>query len=122
MIEIILTTSRLSGFVNQGSIQVEVLGQLASKIRSGKYSGTIGAPQKLVLVGHSFGSYISHSLLANSPEIADGAALTGLAFAIQSPALIEALNLRVASLKDNKWKGLDSGYLIWDDIYGNINK
>jgi pimeloyl-ACP methyl ester carboxylesterase len=76
----------------------------------------------LVLVGHSFGSFISHGLIAKSPEIADGVILTGLAFAMNSAVSIEAFVLRVAAQQDNKFSDRDDGYVTWADVYANINK
>ncbi|KAH8804377.1 Alpha/Beta hydrolase protein [Xylogone sp. PMI_703] len=114
-------SSSLSGFVNQASIQVEILRQLADFIRHGKYTDHLGVPDHVVLLGHSFGSFISTALLAGAPTSADAAILTGLGFSLDSAVQIESLNLRMASAQDQKWAHLDAGYLTWNDIFGNIN-
>ncbi|KAF2099701.1 alpha/beta-hydrolase [Rhizodiscina lignyota] len=114
-------SSKLSGFVNQISIQVSILAQLAAQIKAGQYTDTIGPPKKLVLVGHSFGSFTTQGLVAAAPEIADAVILTGIGFTMQGGVVIESFDLRVAALKDKKWKGLDNGYVIWDDVYANVN-
>jgi hypothetical protein len=115
------THYRLSGFVNQISIQVSILGQLAAHIKAGQYTDTIGTPKKLVLVGHSFGSFTTQGLVASAPEIADAVILTGISFTLQGGVVIEGFDLRVAALQDKKWKELDNGYVIWDDVYANVN-
>jgi pimeloyl-ACP methyl ester carboxylesterase len=112
---------RLSGFTNQAAIQVNIHDQIAREIRAGKYTGTIGVPKKIVFVGHSYGSAISAATIAGAPGIADGAVLTGLAFAQNFATVTEAMTPRMASIQDKKWKDLDAGYLSWVDIYANIN-
>jgi pimeloyl-ACP methyl ester carboxylesterase len=112
---------RLSGFMNQGSIQVDILIEIANKIRAGNYTGTIGAPKKLIIVGHSFGSAISLSTVAEAPNVADAVVLTGLAFAQNGQVALEALAPRIASTQNAKWNDLDAGYLTSADIWANIN-
>lgn len=68
---------RISGYVNQASIQTAILQELVAYIHKGKYTGELGIPKALVLVGHSFGSVISAAALTATPEIADGLVLTG---------------------------------------------
>ena len=112
---------RLSGFANQGAIQVDILDQIARQIRAGKYTGVIGVPKKIIFVGHSYGSAISTATIAGAPDIADAVVLTGLAFAQNFQVVTEAMAPRIASVQNNKWKYLDAGYLTWTDIYANIN-
>lgn len=107
--------------MNQGAIQVDILDQISKQIRAGKYTGTIGVPKKIILVGHSFGSAISAASVAKTPDIADAVVLTGLAFTQDLAVVTEAMAPRVASFQDKKWKGLDAGYLTSADIYANIN-
>ena len=118
---ILILFCRLSGFINQGSIQVNILDQITRSIRAGKYTGTIGVPKKIIYVAHSFGSSVSTATIAAAPEIADAVVLTGLGFSQNSQVVIEALAPRIASVQDRKWKSLDAAYLTWTDIYSNIN-
>jgi pimeloyl-ACP methyl ester carboxylesterase len=113
---------RLSGYVNQGNIQVDMLVQMAKQLRSGKYTGNIGNPSKIILVGHSFGSAISLSTLASAPEVADAVVFTGLNFLQNFQVVTEAMAPRIASLQNEQWSELDSGYVTWADIYANINR
>ncbi|KAN0104869.1 alpha/beta-hydrolase [Hyaloscypha variabilis] len=114
-------SSTLSGFVNQGTMQVDILDQIARQIRAGNYTGTIGVPKKIVFVSHSYGSAISTATIAGAPDIADAAVLTGLAFAQNFQTVTEAMAPRIASVQDKRWSYLDAGYLTWTDIYANIN-
>jgi len=110
----------VSGYVNQVSIQSAIITQLVALIRSNKFSASVN---KVVLVGHSFGSVISNTVLATDPDLVDGAILTGIAYAPTDTAVsIEALQLRLARLQSpSKWGKLDGGYVSWVDIYANIN-
>lgn len=45
--------------------------QISTAVRSGEYTGTIGKPAKLALMGFSFGSYITYSTIAAMPDIAN---------------------------------------------------
>ena len=114
---------RLSGYVNGLSLQVEVLSHLVKAVRIGRYTGSLGVPKSLVVVGFSFGSFVTNTLVANEPTIMDGAVFTGLGFAPTAFApFLEAYNPRIASFANPKKFGeLDTGYLTWVDIYANIN-
>jgi hypothetical protein len=111
----------LSGFNNQAINQVRILEKLAGLIKNGKYTGTIGIPKKLVLVGHSFGSQIANILMVESPKLADAAILTGYNEDSEADILIEAVAPRIAALQDKKWAHLDPGYVTWVDVYSLIN-
>jgi pimeloyl-ACP methyl ester carboxylesterase len=48
------------------------MGELAKAIRAGKYTANLGKPKSILLVGHSFGSYISQALIASQSDIVEG--------------------------------------------------
>lgn len=52
-------STKLSGFENQLSTGIATLQGLAAELREGKYTGSIGVPEKLALMGFSYGSYIT---------------------------------------------------------------
>ncbi|KAH8650942.1 Alpha/Beta hydrolase protein [Tricladium varicosporioides] len=115
-------SSPVSGYINQASIQVSVLEEISQAIKSGKYTGSLGKPKSLVLVGHSFGSIISCAAVTASPDLADGLILTGFSFnGTNGAGFLEAFQPRIASGEDPKWQALDSGYLTAVDIFSNIN-
>jgi pimeloyl-ACP methyl ester carboxylesterase len=63
----------------------------------------LGTPQSIILIGHSFGSFISNALLRIDPSAADAAILTGLAYvnnATNYALVLEALNPRIASTQN----------------------
>lgn len=116
-----MVIGRISGFVNQGAIQVSILDQITRQIRAGKYTGAVGVPNKIIFVAHSYGSALTQATIAAAPDIADAAVLTGLAFAQNFQVIAEAMAPRVASLQNKKWKALDPGYVTWPDVWANIN-
>jgi alpha-beta hydrolase superfamily lysophospholipase len=66
--------------VNQAAIQEAILTELATAVKSGNYTGSIGTPKSLVLVGHSLGSALTNAVVRTSPMLADGLILTGGSF------------------------------------------
>jgi len=88
-VELMLQATRVSGYdVPQSTVQLAILQQLSSLIRAGNYTGSFGAPSKLVHVGHSYGSLISNGLIATTPGLSDGVILTGISYSkIQEPFL-----------------------------------
>ena len=110
----------VSGYVSQVSIQVAALAELVNLIKSGKFCAPA---QKVVVVGHSFGSVISNKLLVDYPDLVDGAVLTGIGYAVPDSAVsFEAWNPRLARLQSpGRWRQLDGGYVTWVDKFANIN-
>lgn len=101
------------------------MASLAKSLRNGQYTGTIGKPESIVLVGHSFGSITSNNLIAKYPKLVDGAVLTAIAYAPvpdQRNLLIETAAPRIASnISPSQSIDLDTGYLTFADIYAHIN-
>jgi dienelactone hydrolase len=117
-----LTLHRLSGYVNQLSVEVEALGQLVKLVKAGRHTGTVGVPKSVVVIGFSFGSFVTNTLVANEPGLMDGAIFTGLGFAPTAFApFFEAYSPRIASHADPRFAGYDTGVLTWVDLYANIN-
>jgi hypothetical protein len=65
---VLLISRRLSGYVAQIPIQVGVLEQLTNYLRSGSLSlaGNKYTPNKIVLIGHSVGTYIWRLIVFHS--------------------------------------------------------
>jgi len=118
-----ITQNRASGYnESQALTQVAILQQLTTFLRSGKYTGDLGTPSKIVHVGHSFGSYISHLTIATSPQLSDGAILTGIGFTevATAGAFVEAFALRIATEQaPGRWPGRDNEYVTWVDAPAN---
>lgn len=123
--------NRVSGYTNQLPIQIEIATQLIISIKSSKYTGSLGKPDSLVVVGHSFGSAISAGTVAANPEICDALILTGMreqdhhfqksrlgtltnnqegfSYNGSNPVgFVEAAQLRIASSEDPRWRKLDT--------------
>jgi hypothetical protein len=64
-------SSSPSGFVTQESDQQALLSTVVKDIRGGKWTNKIHA-KKIVLVGHSFGSFTSSGLIAAEPDLVEG--------------------------------------------------
>lgn len=97
----------------QFQVEVEVLSALTTYARE-----TAGA-SKVVLVGHSYGSYISAQSAASLTTAVDGLVLTGFSgvFTYFDP-FVAGAGFRVAKLQDpERWADLDLGYLTASDLY-----
>ncbi|KAF2464114.1 alpha/beta-hydrolase [Lindgomyces ingoldianus] len=116
----------LSGYTNQASNQIEILSKMVQEIRKGMYTSTVKA-SKIVLVGHSFGSFISDAMVAQYPGLVEGVVLTGIGFAgltddagPSSRWIPSAFASRIASTVSSAYRSLDSGYLSFGDVYAHI--
>ncbi|KAH7407607.1 Alpha/Beta hydrolase protein [Cadophora sp. MPI-SDFR-AT-0126] len=114
-------SSKVSGYDEpQSTAQLAILQQLTSLVRAGHYTGSFGAPSKVVHVGHSYGSLISNGLIATTPGLSDGAILTGIAYRPNSGAFLKAWGFRIAAHQaPGKWPGLDNNYVTGVDAAGN---
>ncbi|KAK0643896.1 Alpha/Beta hydrolase protein [Cercophora newfieldiana] len=117
-------SSQVSGYVAQLANQVAIATELTRLVKSGLYVADSGRPDAVVLVGHSFGSLVTLTTAAESPELVEGVVLTG--FSLNSTyqnhnGFVEAVGLRVAAEQDpEKWGHLDTGYLTPVDLYANV--
>ncbi|XXG98410.1 uracil permease [Hypoxylon texense] len=68
----------------QAPLEVQALRALTTKLRSGRVAGIDDTYDKVVHVGHSFGSIQTYALAAAYPGLSDGVALTGFSQAIGS--------------------------------------
>ncbi|EXL99320.1 Alpha/Beta hydrolase protein [Fusarium oxysporum II5] len=118
-------SEKVSGFTNQLRKQKAILVQLAKIVKSGQYTGTFGKPDKLAVMGFSFGSFITHFAVAENPTIADAAILTAINYnttGLNAKGLIRSFVPRVASLQNPRRFGLlNSGYLTWVDAIAQVN-
>ena len=114
-----LTPTRLSGFTTNLSTAISVLRALAALVRKGSYTGPIGIPSKLALLGFSFGSYTTHGALSLDPTIADAVILTAIGFnktGINVKGLLRSYAPRIAAVQNPFAFGdRDEGYLTWAD-------
>jgi hypothetical protein len=105
--------------VVQASIQVEIIHQLVSFLRSGKLAGQTF--KEIVGVGHSFGSIQTVGIAARYPKDFDALALTGFSVSNGSLGLTFA-NFNSAIANKNRparFGHLPNGYLVVDNAIGN---
>lgn len=118
------SSEKISGFVNQINIHVDILKELTKIVKGGEYTEAIGKPNKLAVMGFSFGSFITHAAIGSSPEIADAAILTAIGLdkaGINTNGLVRSFVPRIAKLQDKKFAAFDNGYLTWVDKFAQIN-
>ncbi|KAK3358291.1 Alpha/Beta hydrolase protein [Lasiosphaeria ovina] len=118
-------SSRVSGYVAQLSNQVAILAELTKLVKAGQFVGGTGKPPAVVLLGHSFGSIISITALANDLSIADGIVLTGALqleqYVFERAGIRRGGAIRIASIQSPaKWRQLDTGYLTNADVLTNV--
>jgi pimeloyl-ACP methyl ester carboxylesterase len=58
--------------VSQASIQVEIIASLNEALKDRNYKEKLGRLQSIVIVGNSFGSYISQADIAKYRDLVDG--------------------------------------------------
>lgn len=116
---------RVSGFTNQIRKQIAVLKELATLVKAGQYTGALGKPDKLAVMGFSFGSYITHYMTAQNPDLPDAAVMTGINYntsGLNPNGLFRSFVPRVAATQNPKrFGGLDAGYVTWVDYIAQIN-
>ena len=102
-----------------------LLVELAKLVKSGQYTASFGQPDKLAVMGFSFGSFVTHFAVAGNPAIADAAILTAINYnttGLNLGGLIRSFVPRIASLQNpGRFGTLDAGYLTWVDALVQIN-
>ncbi|PSR82874.1 Alpha/Beta hydrolase protein [Coniella lustricola] len=97
----------------QFQVEVNVLNALVTYARETAHA------EKVVLLGHSYGAYISALSAAATTSAVDALVLTGFSGTLQYFApFASGAGFRVARLQDPaRWGHLDSGYLTTSDVY-----
>ncbi|MCJ1379167.1 hypothetical protein MMC17_002267 [Xylographa soralifera] len=117
-------SDKISGFDAQISTAIAVLQRLTGLVRDGQYTGAVGKPRKVALLGFSFGSYTTHGAIALTPAMADAVVLTAIGFnstGLNVNGLVRSYGLRVASQQNAALYGdRDAGYLTWVDRSAQI--
>jgi pimeloyl-ACP methyl ester carboxylesterase len=121
-----LTLNSISGYENDLPNQTAILVQLMAAIRSGKYTADI-VTKKLVLLGHSFGSQLSHQAIRAAPQLVDAALLTGISYPgnpVIAPLLqhfaLTVFGARLANTLSPPWNR-DNSYFGFADIYSHAH-
>lgn len=121
-----LTIGRISGYENQLTKASAVIRELSSLVRSGNYTGSIGKPDKIAVMGFSYGSYATHTAIIEDPKIADAVILTAIGFnktGLNVNGLVRSFVPRIAATQNPFLYGdLDTGYVTWVDKFAQIQK
>lgn len=106
----------------QSFVEVAVLAGLTTLARAGNLTN-VPVPEKVIHVGHSFGSEITLALAAAAPELSDGVVLTGYSALGQYATFFVANTaFHLANLNQPKRfpaSKYSSGFLTWPDKSGN---
>ncbi|KIX94158.1 uncharacterized protein Z520_10184 [Fonsecaea multimorphosa CBS 102226] len=106
----------------QALVELEVLASFTTLARAGNIS-QVPVPQKVIHVGHSFGSELTASLASVAPDLTDGVVLTGYsALGNYVPLFVSNTALHFANTNQPKRfpnSTYSSGFLTWPDQYGN---
>lgn len=102
----------------QGSLHVAILTYLATQLRQGHLAGTF---DKVIGVGHSFGSIITQGVTRNNPDLFDGVILTGFSTNFTGvPVTILGAGFAIASeVQPDRFNGLPNSYLLTDTMLGD---
>jgi len=103
----------------QGPLEVEIAHSLAKSLRQGHFSEL--KFEKVIGVGHSFGSIISNAITKQYPEALDAAILTGFSTDLSSqPLFLQALNLALANENQPlRFGELNNGFLVSSTVISN---
>lgn len=99
-------------------------------VKAGSYSSTAlpHSPKSVVLVGHSFGSWVSNGLVANEPDSTSAVVLTGYSLnpiGSNPPVILQGFAPRIARLERpgrDDFAAYDTGYLTTADLFSTINQ
>ncbi|KAK4704213.1 hypothetical protein P7C70_g1999, partial [Phenoliferia sp. Uapishka_3] len=99
----------------QVSIQIEIAHQLVQKIRTGWFESL--ECEKVIGIGHSFGSIQTQNLASRYAKDLDAAVLTGFSLSQAGvPAAFSAMHPTIASETSTRFRSVnDTSYWTWDD-------
>ncbi|KAK4939043.1 hypothetical protein LTR10_020617 [Elasticomyces elasticus] len=101
----------------QATVELAVLIGLTTLVRAGNVT-QVPKPQKVIHVGHSWGSELSNALAATTPTLSDGVVLTGYSHQDMFNALfIASTGLRF--INQNQPARFPNSFLTWPDKYAN---
>ena len=108
--------------MNQLNIQTPILSSLVPFVRSGRCKLLSSAPKSIVLVGHSYGSFLSNSLVVAEPTAVDGVIMTGYKLkGIDQQVELQSFAPRVVNLQNPRFAVYDAGYVTTGDLLSHIN-
>lgn len=104
----------------QSLVELEILISLTKSVKTGTLPH-ISAPDKILHIGHSWGSELTNALAATDPSLTDGIVLTGYSHVFQYELMFvsnSAFHL-ASENQPERFGDRSSGYLTWGDKYDN---
>jgi len=99
-------------------MELAILIELTKMVWSGSIAGY--KPSKVVRVGHSYGSVLSHALAAAAPELSDGVILTGYSTnTTWQPLFLSADGHLASENQPARFANYSTGFVTWGDKYYN---
>lgn len=107
----------------QTLVELALLAGLTTLVRTNSIAG-IPAPQRVIHVGHSFGSQLTQALAAAAPGLTDGIVLTGYsALAEYQPLFLASSSFHIAAENQpRRFNNSDynsTGFVTWPTKYSN---
>jgi len=105
----------------QAPATMSAIYEVTKRLRAGELPDVQKKFEKIVHVGHSFGSILTYELVAMHPDISDGIILTGYSQnGSYVPAISAGMNWQVARMNQPARFGNHStGYLTWSNLGSN---
>jgi pimeloyl-ACP methyl ester carboxylesterase len=104
----------------QDLVELALLANLTTMVKNGSIPH-VPQPQKVLHVGHSYGSQLTNALAATSPSLVEGAILTGYSHLLDyQTETLAAFQVHLASQNQPKRfpaSRYSGGYLTWPDVY-----
>ncbi|KAK0617576.1 Alpha/Beta hydrolase protein [Immersiella caudata] len=97
---------------NQSALQDKFTQELLIRLRQGGFPRSLRLPsfEKIIYVGHSFGSALGNHVAADNPEAADAYVLTGYSSTVALPVNLIADFASAAIVNPERFSGLPLGY------------
>jgi pimeloyl-ACP methyl ester carboxylesterase len=106
----------------QATVELAVLAGITTLARAGNIT-QVPKPEKVIHVGHSWGSILGLALAASAPDLSDGHVLTAFSdLTLYQSLFIASTGFRFANQNQPKRfpsKTFSTGFLTWPDKYAN---
>jgi pimeloyl-ACP methyl ester carboxylesterase len=105
----------------QEQLHTEIIHDIVIQIKSGKSPVLNSASlERIIYIGHSYGSFIGNSIASLHPDDFDGFILTGYSSSIPFPVPIINMDFKSASTVSSRFNGLPLGYVAASSESGRI--
>lgn len=119
-----ISKSSMADLLNvvQAPSTLSAIYEVTKKLRAGTFPSIPKSFNRVIHIGHSFGSVLTYELVAMYPHISDGIVL--IAYSQNGtylPATSAGVNWQLAHLDlPARFSGFPSGYLTWANVQSNL--